>query len=218
MVSVKTKVQATIPTAPPNQFTDWLQICQRNLGPAPRSIGWFDRFSYWSIHPPLWAKKDQLQLFFKNQHRLRCQGQVVWGNIVQANTGLFMPGHIGYPADIVYASQPPANFEPEILRSIAHQIYGLKDTQPTDPVAKKVADHLTDEYQRIFGLYVPSSLASGIPCEISTIFIVRNHLPNGYLSQVLVPLLLSPEQPKIAMILPSKYWPAAMVDWWVGEG
>lgn len=144
------------------------------------------------------------------------QGKLVWGNIIQANNYLFTPGNCSYPADVIYPVKQPQNFEPEVLREIASKIFRLKGTEPTDPLLLKVANHMTDECDRTFGLFVPSSFCLNIPCELSTIFVNRQHLPNGYLSRSLFPLIVSSEQPKIAMILPSRFWPSAMVDWWVG--
>jgi hypothetical protein len=203
-------------TTAQNTLDDWLQICQRNLGNTPRSFSWIDRLRYLSISTPAWANNDTLQTFFKNQNRLMSQGDLRWGNIVQANTALFIPGQTSCPADVIFPAQQIPDFNPEILSEIASKIFRLKGTEPTDPQLLKVAKHLTDEYDRTFGLFVPSNFCLNIPCELSTIFIDRKHLPNGYLSRSLFPLIVSPAQPKIAMILPSKYWPSAMIDWWVG--
>jgi hypothetical protein len=198
-----------------NTLSDWLQICQRNFGTAPRSFSWIDRLRYLSIGTPSWARNDTLQTFFKNQHRLMSQGELGWGNIVQANTALFIPGQTSYPADVIFTAKQIPNFDPEILREIASKIFRLKGTEPADPQLLKVAKHMTDEYDRTFGLFVPSNFCLNIPCELSTIFIDRKHLPNGYLSRSLFPLIVSPAQPKIATILPSRYWPPAMIDWWL---
>jgi hypothetical protein len=197
-----------------NRLNDWLQICQKNFGAAPRSFNWIDRITYLSIRTPLWAQNDTLQTFFKNQSRLMCQGNLVWGQVVQANTALFIPGRTAYPADVIFPTKQIPDFEPEILTEIATIIFRLKGTEPTDPLLLKVAKHLTDEYDRTFGLFIPSSFCLNIPCELSTIYIDRKHLPNGYLSRSLFPLIVNSKTPKIATILPSKYWPPAMIDWW----
>jgi hypothetical protein len=198
-----------------NRLNDWLHICQRNFGMAPRSFSWIDRFTYLSIRTPSWAINDTLQTFFKNQNRLMCQGNLVWGAVVQANTALFIAGRTSYPADVIFSDKTPPDFDPEILTEIATIVFRLKNTEPTDPLLLKVAKHLTDEYDRTFGLLVPSSFCLNISCELSTIYIDRQHLPNGYLSRSLFPLIVSPSQPKIATILPSRYWPSAMIDWWI---
>lgn len=197
-------------------LTDWLLVCQRNFGKTPRSFSWIDKFRYISVATPAWARNDTLKIFFKNQNRLMSQGELVWGNIIQANNCLFMPGDCSYPADVIYPINQTSDFEPEVLSEIASKIFRLKSTEPTDPLLLKVANHMTDECDRAFGLFVPSNFCLNIPCELSTIFVNRQHLPNGYLSRGLFPLIISSEQPKIAMILPSRFWPSAMVDWWVG--
>jgi hypothetical protein len=193
-------------------LNEWLHICNQNLGKIPRPISWFEQATYLSSSAPAWAIKDELQTFFKNQAWLMKQGHLVWGSAVQANVQLFSPGIDSCPADVVYPTKQILDFDPEVLKVIALKIYDLKGTQPDDKSLIKVANHLTNELERVFGLFVPSSFCENIPCGISTIFIARKHLPNGYLSQTIFPLMVSPEQPKIAMILPSRYWPTAMVE------
>jgi hypothetical protein len=194
---------------------EWLQQCQRNFGTAPRSFSWLDRLSYLQIHTPDWALQDELKIFFKNQKRLFLQGKVVWAQIVQANSLLFSPGRDDLPALVIYAASDRSNLDPTLLSAIASKIFDLKGTQPTDPSLTKLADCLTDEYSRKFGVFVPSSFALNLPCELTTIYIARKHLPNGYLSKGIFPLIVNNSDPKIAAILPSRYWPPAMIDWWL---
>jgi hypothetical protein len=196
-------------------LNNWLKVCQKNFGAVPRSPGWLERSGYLSIPTPSWAKNDGLQTFFKGQDRLISQGKLVWGNIIQANTLLFSPGQAYCPADVVFPTLLTCDFNPETLREIANKIFKLKGTSPSDPELLEIANHMTDECDRAFGLSVPSDLCLDIPCEISTIFVNRKHLPNGYLSRLLIPLIVSPEAPKTAMILPSRYWSSDMVDWWL---
>jgi hypothetical protein len=194
---------------------NWLQVCQQNFGTAPRSFSWIDRVRHLSMRMPLWAMSDTLNTLFRNQNKLMRLGNLVWGSIAQANNHLFAPVQVSYPADVIFPAKQTPDFNPEILSEISNKIFRLKGTIPTDPLLLKIANHLTDEYDRTFGLFIPSSYCLNIPCELSTIFIDRRHLPNGYLSRSLFPLIVSPQQPKIAMILPAQFWPPAMVDWWV---
>jgi hypothetical protein len=194
---------------------EWLQICDRNFGTAPRSFNWIDRINYLSIATPDWAKNDELTTFFNNQKQLFDRGKLVWGHIVQANNLLFKPGIASCPAMVVYALNSAQNIDPDILGNIASKIFALKNTQPTDPQLLKIAESLTDEYSRPYGLFVPSSFALNVPCELTTIFVARKHLPDGCLSQSLLPLIINSQEPKIAAILPSRYWPPAMTNWWI---
>jgi hypothetical protein len=194
---------------------EWLQICQRNFANISKQWRWFERTNYLEIETPGWARKDRLQIFFKNQKRLFAEGKLVWAHIVQANTLLFSPGRDGCPALVVYAAIDRPDLDPAILSAIASKVFDLKGTQPTDPNLLKVADCLTDECSRPFGLFLPSSFALNIPCEITTIYVDRKHLPNGYLSKGIFPMIVSDRDPKIATILPSLYWPPATIDWWI---
>jgi hypothetical protein len=198
-------------------YHDWLQDCQQNFGAEPLSWPGSQLSDYLSISQPAWAKRDRLNVFFKCQKQLLITGRLSWGSIVQANNHLFNLGKIDYPADALYLLEAGKDEDPETLLMISSKCFGLKGTKPKETDLAKIAQHLTNEYDRTYELLVPPVLSWDVPCAISTIYIPRKHLPNGYLSQKLFPLIINRQEPKVAMILPSRYWPAAMVDWWIGD-
>ena len=110
-------------------------------------------------------------------------GEVVWGHIIQANSQLFQPGDEDAPGELVYSLQDKNMVRTDQLAQLATRLFSLKGTTPTNPDLATIADYLTDQFIRVFGLDVPPSLCSGINCKISTTMFFRQHLPNGKVVQ-----------------------------------
>jgi hypothetical protein len=196
---------------------NFLQLCRQEFGSAPRRHNIWQYQTYLKIPRPKWAQKDRINVIFEQQNILLTNGFITWGRIVQANNYLFYPGRSNLPADVVFCPNPQKEVSFEALATLAKNLYRLKNTTPEDPDLAKFAAMLTDEYDHHFGLSLPKSLSPDFSTELSTFFVVSRHLPNGYLSQSYFPLLVTPDRPRVVMILPSKYWSEAMVDWWVGK-
>jgi hypothetical protein len=195
------------------QYQAWLMHLQANYN--PKAIHFIDRLTTLRIQRPAGIQKDQINLFFQKKNDLLKRGHIVWGQVVQANQLLFYPGMDNAPADVLFCPNPHSQNNPEALASIADRLYEIKGSQPDDPELAKLAAAITDESGRHFGLSIPQSLSPDFPTETSVIYIVRKHLPNGYLTQKVLPLLIYPEQPRIVMVLPCRYWPVEMEDWWI---
>lgn len=191
--------------------------CIENFGPAPRRQSWWDRLTYLRVPRPRWLpanSSDGLSTLFQNLHTLFTEGTVVWGHIIQANSLLFAPGADDCPGELVYSLADTRRVDPEDLGQVAHQLYTLKGTEPEDPELAPIANYLTDEMIRVFGLSVPRTISPNLPCRISTTFFARKHLPQRRLCTSLLPIVVHPREPYVAMPLPSRYWPQPLVDWW----
>jgi cellulose synthase operon protein C len=199
-------------------FQTALDACKNSFGAAPRRLPWQDQ-GYLCPSRPLWAwiGRDPLKLFFQKRRYLLRHGFVTWGVIIQANNALFYPNPGDCPAEVLYCADPLLQIQPQALHEIARDIFRLKNTTPEESELADFAAMITDEYNRHFGQPVPQQLSPDLPTEISVIQVIRQHLPNGYLSRGYFPLLVSPTDPKIAMILPSRYWGEAMIEWWLAE-
>src|SRR5262249_16983578 len=155
---------------------------------------------------------DRLHPLFRNASKLFANGVVVWGQIVQANGSLFRDGDNNSPGEIVFSLADGHLVRPHHLQTIASEIFDLKGTTPEEAGLRAIADHLTNERTRVYGLPVPRSLSPRIQCRISTTFFVRKHLPNGRLCSGSLPLVVNPNEPHFAMPLPQKYWPEELVE------
>lgn len=191
--------------------------CIENFGLAPRRLSLWDRLTYFRIPRPRWLpanSSDGLSTLFQNLHTLFTEGTVVWGHIIQANALLFQPGLDDCPGELVYSLADARRVDPDDLGQVAHQLYSLKGSAPEDPELAPIATYLTDEMIRVFGLPVPKTISPNLPCRISTTFFVRKHLPLRRLCTPLLPIVVNPSEPYVAMPLPARFWPQPLIDWW----
>jgi hypothetical protein len=193
-----------------------LEGCRRSFGPAPRSFSMGDR-RHLSPLPPFWLlirPKDRIWTLYKERSRLVSSGQVVWSAFVQANSLLFEPGSEDCPAAAVYSLDPRFDNEPGGLGRIAHALFALKGSVPSDPALQELVHDITDEMERTYNLRVPDSLTDGREVFLTCIMVHRRHLPEGYLKQGLVPLVVNPAVTGATMILPSRYWGPELRYFW----
>ncbi len=186
------------------------------FGYSPRSFSIFDRMGYMRVKKPKWLKQhpdDKISLFFDRLPSVFKNGKVVWGHIIQANSTLFEPGTNDSPGELVYSLEDSRDCA-EMLPIVAHRLYSLKGTEPTNPELAPIANYLTDQYIRVFGLDVPRCVCSNLNCKISTSLFVRKHLPGSMLCQSLLPIVVLKDTPKVAAALPARYWSDELLHWW----
>lgn len=193
-----------------------LKQARRNFDePGHRDFSWLDRTFYLNISRPMWCgRSDALFSLFENKKRLLANGIVVWGHIVQANVLLFERGRANCPASVVFSPDSQKQIGPSELENVAHELFKLKGTTPDESELKELADNLTDEMVRTFGLKVPQSASPQDELYEATTFVTRKHLPNGILSRSFFPLVITPESPYYNFPLPSRFWPKPLVDYW----
>ena len=158
--------------------------------------------------------QDKLTTLFDHLPQVFTEGTVVWGHIIQANVLMFKPGADNCPGELVYSLDRKRQVQPQYLQELAANLFRLKRTSPDDAELAPIADYLTDEYIRVFGLKVPRSVSPSVPCRISTTFFVRKHLPQKRLCKSLLPIVVLTEKPHVAMPLPECYWPKKLLEWW----
>lgn len=169
---------------------------------------------YLQIAPPSWIHGDPLERLCEAFPQLLEHGRVVWARLVQANDALFHPGDNNSPAEVLY--DPQGRLTPQELAPLARRLFELKNTQPLDAGLARIAEHLTAEITRAFGMAVPPGI-SNKGLLISTVLVMRQHLPNRRLSLGYFPVLISERCPGCAMILPSRWWPQALIQAWGAE-
>jgi len=164
----------------------------------------------------LWIRpRDDLNILFRHLNELLSGGVVVWGHIVQANGMLFENGDDdNYPGELVYSLADRNKVGPQYLAHVAERLFSLKGTRPHDPQLAPIARYLTDEMIRVFGLAVPASISPDARCQISTTMFIRKHLPQRRLCCSVLPILVNPRKPFVALPLPARYWPPEFVNWW----
>jgi hypothetical protein len=194
-----------------------LYECIRNFGAAPREFSFWNRMTYDHIPMPLWLRLnpvDKLKTLFRHSRELLRNGTVVWGHIVQANNLMFEKGLANCPGDVVYSLVDAHQTDPGYLQDVAGMLFSLKGTKPDNPELAPIANNLTNEMIRVYGLKVPAIISPEIRCMMTTVFLVRKHLPDRRLRSMFLPLIVNPKEPHVAMPLPVRYWPEELIRIW----
>ncbi len=177
--------------------------------------------------------KDELYRQVEATENLYRYGKVVWGVVIKSDVALTQPmseeerdtpftNHRISCADILF--DPSGQARVEDLQAKASQLMDAIGTvnQPTN-AAPDVAFyqlHYQDDTSRVFNLAYPASIAA-TNYRITTSWIWRRHLPNGMLSNSIVPIIIhtnayqnKAERGEI-MVLPSQLWDKAYYHYWL---
>lgn len=176
--------------------------------------------------------KDELYRQVEATEDLYRYGKVVWGVVIKSDAALTEPmseeerdtpfaNHRVSCADILF--DPSGQARVKDLQDKASQ---LMDTVGIDQPTNAMPDvafyqlHCQDETSRVFNLAYPASIAA-TNYRITTSWIWRRHLPNGMLSNSIVPIIIhtnayqnKAEQGEI-MVLPSQLWDKAYYHYWL---
>jgi Fe-S cluster assembly iron-binding protein IscA len=141
-------------------------------------------------------------------------GSVVWACTAQANRLLYMEGGEDNPGNTVYSPSPYFDDNPQHLADITNRVRQLKDTEPEDPELAAVAASITDPYNMVDKQLLPYKLTDGHEVYFAWTLIHRSRLPDGKLSDRILPLMICPARTPATMILPRPFWARQIVDHW----
>jgi iron-sulfur cluster assembly protein len=166
--------------------------------------------------PPPWvaARPDDLiGRIYANEKQIFRNGEVRWAAIVHANETMWHPGgdrsYSG--AQVVYATRDDAPIDR--LTDIAARCFALKGTKPGVPLERRLADMLTNEYERALDWPVPSTLTGGLDVVTTIVMLPRDYLPGGFLVANWFPVLADPVT-KMALLVSSRFWPPDLRAAW----
>jgi hypothetical protein len=203
---------------------DLLRQAIEAFGQSPRTFSLWDRLTYLHIPKPGWMKyspRDDLRKVFKLKRALLAEGEIVWGMIVQANMKMFKPGAVNSPCDVVYSLADRDRVNPGHLQPIARKLFSLKGTQQSNPALAAIANHLTNERTRAFGLPVPPAISPAARCHMSSTLLVRKHPPGPQALRVvfsaLGPPLRARRRSSIAGSVLASAACKSMVESWLGH-
>lgn len=176
--------------------------------------------------------KDELYRQVEATEDLYRYGKVVWGVVIKSDAALTKPmpeeerdtpfaNHRVSCADILF--DPSGQARVEDLQAKASQLMDavVIDQPPnTTPDVAFYQLHCQDDTSRVFNLAYPASIAA-TNYRITTSWIWRRHLPNGMLSNSVVPIIIhtnayqnKAEQGEV-MVLPSQLWDKAYYHYWL---
>ncbi|MBI1832326.1 MAG: hypothetical protein HYR84_12860 [Planctomycetes bacterium] len=141
-------------------------------------------------------------------------GQVVWGALAQANSGMFSPGDMDLPAVTIYSPDPFYDSHPQDLSNIGYAAYVLKGSVPDDDDLKPLAARMTDEYDATPRGSIARRLTGGREVYSAATMFHRTRLPNGVLSARIFPMVIAPAHTDMNMILPLAYWAGELFAIW----
>lgn len=174
--------------------------------------------------------KDELFEQVQALNSLYQHGQVTWAVVIKGSPALYQPvtdklddltlGNLADIAtiDVVYDLTQQASVEQ--LQKVAHHIQQLA-SQDSDRLTADdafIALHLQSERSRLSN-HAYRYQADRHDYRIATLWVWREHLPNGLLAQNVIPIILPNklENGFNATILPAWYWPKALYRAWLAK-
>ena len=191
------------------------EICRHNLGAAPRVFGRAARREM-VLKAPSWSASDPLGRVADAQPMLLERGRVAPAVLVQANAQLYAPGTTDSAALALWSEDARLETDLQLLRELAAQLFDYKGETPAEPVPdamKPFANFVTKERARPLAEPLPTDWGlEGASFFLSALLVWRAHLPCGFLTSRVVPLLVLPSETKAAMILPGRFWADELKD------
>lgn len=192
-----------------------IRSARLKLGEAPRT---FDRRQRKYIKPYRPFFGINMATGYKracdNHPELLARGRVVWAAMAVARTDLFKKGDADGRAVVVYASQLHVHDNLDGVVQAATELGELLNKKrPTNPIDREWQKRLRNSQDWFPPQRLPGSAANGALLACS-LLVVRKHLPNRILSRNCFPVVAHPEIKSIAM-LPDRFWPRQMADYWV---
>ncbi|MFI3260167.1 MAG: hypothetical protein R3Y13_00410 [bacterium] len=164
------------------------------------------------IKKPDWlnGKENILNEIYDFPLNLLKNSNINYGCILQANTLLFdKSDNRDCPATFITSDSEYINNNPEILYTLAEEIYQYKNTELgfVPQYLKKIVESIQNEHDfSRFKNEIEFDSDNVVTVYIVTIMVIRKHLPTSYLNKKIYPLITNFESSETAMILPHKYW------------
>jgi hypothetical protein len=165
--------------------------------------------------PPAWmtASGDPVRIFYEKQETLFRKGRIGWGALVEADDGVFAQGEDDLPGVLIYSEDEYFDARPAELAAIGARLLELKTAGPGGPVElSRFAQLVRNDSGRPLGVMLPSALSPNRPV-LSSFIAIRAHLPDGLLAGNWFPVLMHPSS-VVPMIMPSTFWPPALLAAW----
>lgn len=161
---------------------------------------------------PNWliGNDNVLNEIYDNPMKLLKDSNINYGCILQGNTLLFDKNDKrDCPATFITSDSEYINNNPEILCSLADDIYQYKNTdlEEVPQYLKNIVACIQDEHDfRRYKNEIQFEDGNIATVYIITLMVIRKHLPEGYLDKRTYPLITNFESSDTCIILPYKYW------------
>jgi hypothetical protein len=198
-----------------------IHACRAKLGPRPRTLSASEAADFrLRLMPDLEdvfrETHDPMLRILDDNESLRNRGEVVWGQLVQANQILFDPRNaITAPANVIYSTDSFFDGRVEFLARIAHGLFEQKGSIPRDRTLREFVRVITDERERIMRRELPQHYCGGRSVYFTTLFIQPSHLPGNRIARPEFPLLVNFEETESVMVVPARFWPSELAAEWM---
>jgi len=165
--------------------------------------------------PPEWmtASGDPVRIFYEKQETLFRKGRIGWGALVEADDGVFAQGDDDLPGVLVYSEDEYFDARPAELAAIGARLLELTAAGAVGAFElSRFAQGVRNDSGRPLGVTVPAALSAKGPL-LSSFVAIRTHLPDGVLAGGWFPVLIHASS-VVPMIVPSTFWPPAMLQAW----
>lgn len=157
---------------------------------------------YLQILPPAWVLDDPLYAQLDALGKLYRQGRTVWAAVAWCDQRLTSGGEEAHAAEIVF--DPTGSTDIATLVKIADKLAAAREGQPETRSARLVRP-------------IPPKITT-LPLQTAHLLIWRPHLPNGILSERILPVLTDDACDAVAQ-LPARYWMQnAFYQGWLAKG
>lgn len=198
-----------------SSWSDRMRACRRNLGSRTGEFWRENRGDFEIGYESPFEPGDALNRLWKDQELLFTHGDVQLAALVMANEHLFHRAWVGAPGVVVHGAAPEFEQDPDALLEIAEALRELRDgTEADDPDLAEIRAELVNGTSRASWRPVPSSIAGSRPCYVSTIFLDRGAMPDGWLAGSLFPILALQDRTPVLALLPFRVWPDDLVREW----
>ena len=163
--------------------------------------------------PPAWmtANADPVRIFYEKQETLFRKGRIGWGALVQADDGVFARGEDDLPGVLLFSEDEHFDARPAELAALGQRLMALKAAGGSSD-AGRFGQLVRNDSGRPLGVPVPAAISAREPM-LSSFVAIRAHLPEGLLAGQWFPVLMHPSS-VVPMIVPSTFWPPAMLAAW----
>jgi hypothetical protein len=169
---------------------------------------------------PSWATFGPIQSLFEHHEELLARGSICWAYLVMANSVMWEPGsETCAPASVVWSEDPFVDRFPHWLERPASHLgkyHSNSTASPNPPVAYREYLRIRDEMLHVSHVKLPPHMTGGRVVYSQTVLLMRAHLPLGYLTGSLFPLLQlrASDVPPTAMVFPANLWPPELRRSW----
>lgn len=166
---------------------------------------------------PYWMEpKDQMNQIYDNQEELLINGMIVYGCVILANPMLKDKyPRIDSGMMVLFSEDEYFDENPQEYQKISDRIaeYGMGEIDIVPKGIQKILDGVSSE-DWVFNMELPENITDGRKVYCTSMMLQRDLVPEGMLIGNILPILTDPDDMKISITVPEKYWTAEMVDYY----